>query len=96
MERKLPRALLVWALLLLIPVDLTWAEAVRYRLAPARGLLGFKASSRLADADGRFQRFAGEIRVVEAIPKTERGKIARDRLLAMWQGARTPSPANQG
>ncbi len=50
-------------LVLLFPAELAWAQAVRYRLAPSHGMLGFKATSRLMDADGRFHRFEGEVRV---------------------------------
>lgn len=59
-----PRRLLAaGALLLLLPAGLAWADTVRYRLGPAQGTLSFKATSRLVDADGRFHRFSGEVRV---------------------------------
>ncbi len=51
------------ALLLLLGAGPTWADTVRYRLAPAQGILSFKATSRLMDADGRFHRFQGEVQV---------------------------------
>lgn len=59
-----PRRLLAaGALLLLLPAGLARADTVRYRLGPAQGTLSFKATSRLVDADGRFHRFSGEVRV---------------------------------
>lgn len=55
--------LLVAGLLALVSaVDVARAEPVRYRLAPEHGMLAFKATSRLMDADGRFHRFEGEVR----------------------------------
>ena len=59
--RPFPRLLATSALLLVLLADPCRAEAIRYRLAPTSGILGFKATSRLMDADGRFHRFEGEV-----------------------------------
>ena len=45
------------------------AEPVRYRILPEASELGFHATSRLANADGRFRRFGGEV-VVDAADLT--------------------------
>ena len=50
-------------LFLVFQADSGWAETARFRFAPAHGTIGFKATSRLMDADGRFHRFEGEARV---------------------------------
>jgi polyisoprenoid-binding protein YceI len=55
--------LLAAGLLLLLEAGFTWADPVRYRLGPSHGHIVFKATSRLVDADGRFHRFGGEVRV---------------------------------
>ena len=37
------------------------AEPARFRIQPEASEVGFKASSRLMDADGKFSRFTGEV-----------------------------------
>lgn len=51
------------SLLLLLQAGPIWADTVRYRLGPPHGQIAFKATSRLVDADGRFHRFQGEVRM---------------------------------
>ena len=48
---------------LLLGASPAWADTVRYPLGPSHGHISFKASSRLVDADGRFHRFGGEVRM---------------------------------
>jgi polyisoprenoid-binding protein YceI len=48
------------------------AEPVRYRILPEASKLGFHATSRLANAEGRFERFAGEVVVDPADLTTAR------------------------
>ena len=55
--------LLAGLVLLLLEADPAWTDTVRYRLGPPHGNISFKATSRLVDADGRFHRFGGEVRV---------------------------------
>lgn len=61
--KRFPLLLAAGLFLLLLEAGLTWADPVRYRLGPAHGHIVFKATSRLVDADGRFHRFGGEVRV---------------------------------
>ena len=60
--RRFP-LLLAGLALLLLGADPAWTDTVRYRLGPPHGSISFKATSRLVDADGRFHRFGGEVRV---------------------------------
>ena len=48
------------------------ADVVRFRILPEASEVGFHATSRLANADGRFQRFAGEVVVDPADLTTAR------------------------
>lgn len=54
------------------------AEPVRYRILPEASKLGFHATSRLANADGRFQRFGGEVVVDPADLTTARIAVKVD------------------
>jgi polyisoprenoid-binding protein YceI len=54
------------------------AEPVRYRILPEASKLGFYATSRLANADGRFQRFGGEVVVDPADLTTARIAVKVD------------------
>ena len=61
--KRLPLLLAAGLALLLLGASPTWADTVRYPLGPSHGHISFKASSRLVDADGRFHRFGGEVRM---------------------------------
>ena len=61
--RRLRPLLAAGALLLLLQAGPAWADGIRYLLGPSHGTISFKATSRLVDADGRFHRFVGEVRV---------------------------------
>ena len=61
--KRLPVLLAAGLVLLLLGAGLTWADTVRYPLGPSHGNISFKATSRLVDADGRFHRFGGEVRM---------------------------------
>jgi len=61
--KRLPLLLAAGLVLLLLGASPTWADTVRYPLGPSHGNVSFKATSRLVDADGRFHRFQGEVRV---------------------------------
>lgn len=61
------RALLALAVLLL-PLGPARAEPRLFRIEPAASELTFRATSRLATADGRFHRFQGHVRVDSARP----------------------------
>jgi len=55
-----------------------WADVVRLRIDPADSALTFKATSRVVNADGRFHRFAGEVRVDPRDPATARVSVTVD------------------
>ena len=61
--KRLPLLLAAGLVLLLLGASPTWADTVRYPLGPSHGNVSFKATSRLVDADGRFHRFGGEVRM---------------------------------
>ncbi len=61
--KRFPLLLAAGLVLLLLEAGPTWADTVRFRLGPSQGHIVFKATSRLVDADGRFHRFGGEVRV---------------------------------
>ena len=61
--KRFPLLLAAGLVLLLLEAGLTWADTVRFRLGPPHGHIVFKATSRLVDADGRFHRFGGDVRV---------------------------------
>ena len=61
--KRLPLLLAAGLVLLLLGASPTWADTVRYPLGPSHGNISFKATSRLVDADGRFHRFGGEVRM---------------------------------
>ena len=61
--KRLPLLLAAGLVLLLLGAGPTWADTVRYPLGPSHGSISFKATSRLMDADGRFHRFGGEVRM---------------------------------
>ena len=48
------------------------AEVARYRIDLAQSILGFKATSRVVNADGRFHRFGGDVSVDPRDPTTAR------------------------
>jgi polyisoprenoid-binding protein YceI len=54
------------------------AEPVRYRILPEASQLGFHATSRLMNAEGRFHRFAGEVIVDPADLTTARIAVKVD------------------
>jgi polyisoprenoid-binding protein YceI len=71
--------------LLLIPLLLAAARApradadlVRYQIDLAQSALTFKATSRVVNADGRFHRFGGEVRVDPRDPTSARISITID------------------
>ncbi|MEK7364829.1 MAG: YceI family protein [candidate division NC10 bacterium] len=61
--KRLPLLLAAGLVLLLLGASPTRADTVRYPLGPSHGNVSFKATSRLVDADGRFHRFGGEVRM---------------------------------
>ena len=61
--KRLPLLLATGLGLLLLGGEPAGADTVRYRLGAPHGSISFKATSRMADADGRFHRFQGEVRL---------------------------------
>jgi polyisoprenoid-binding protein YceI len=66
------RTLAVALLLLGALAPSAGADVVRFRIDPTHSVLSFKATSRLANADGRFHRFGGEVTVDPRDPTTAR------------------------
>lgn len=58
--------------LLVLPAAKAAAEPLRFRVLPEASELGFHATSRFANADGRFARFGGEALVDPADLTTAR------------------------
>lgn len=54
------------------------ADVVRFRISPDESALTFKATSRLANADGRFHRFTGDVSVDPGDLTTARVSLAID------------------
>ena len=54
------------------------AEARRYVIDPAASQVRFHATSKFMDADGRFGRVSGELRVDEASPESATGEVDVD------------------
>jgi len=52
-----------------------WADVVRLQIDPAESAVTFKATSRLANADGRFHRFSGDVSVDPSDPTSARVSI---------------------
>jgi polyisoprenoid-binding protein YceI len=52
------------------------ADIVRFRIDPSESALTFKATSRVVNADGRFHRFSGDVRVDPRDPATARISLA--------------------
>lgn len=67
--------MLVFGLLLLAAAGPARADVVRLRITPEDSALTFKATSRLANADGRFHRFSGAVSVDPRDPTTARVAI---------------------
>jgi polyisoprenoid-binding protein YceI len=55
-----------------------WADVVRLRIDPAESAVTFKATSRLANADGRFHRFSGDVSLDPSDPTSARVSITVD------------------
>jgi polyisoprenoid-binding protein YceI len=51
------------------------ADVVRLRIDPAESAVTFKATSRLANADGRFHRFSGDVSLDPSDPTSARVSI---------------------
>ncbi len=62
------------ALLLLLPLGAA-AEPRVYAIDPARSQIRFHAISRFMDADGRFHRFGGELRLEDQRLETASGRV---------------------
>jgi len=63
------------AVLLLLGPRAAAAESRVYAIDPARSQIRFHAVSRFMDADGRFQRFGGEVRIQDERFETATGRL---------------------